>query len=107
LTRLRPNQTQRKLLQDQVHNPDLWQETITHWLSHDWNPKNLPGMLELYARGGAIGCLICTRDAPPDALSALLGLERELDRGRPAASTPDPPQPADSPWPTRPKSSRS
>lgn len=55
----RPNQAQRRLLNERVRDLGRWRETLTHWLAHGWNPTNLAGMLELYERGGAGACRYC------------------------------------------------
>jgi hypothetical protein len=44
-----------------VRDLNIWDNTLDHWLWHHWNPKNITGMLELYARGGGSGCFFCTR----------------------------------------------
>jgi hypothetical protein len=94
LTRLRPNRAQRDLLQAQVSDLARWRSTLEHWLAHRWNPKNIPGMLDLYARGGGEHCNFCSpaekpqsarRGAsgsshPPASLDALAELRRERER---------------------------
>ena len=65
ITNLRPNKAQRVVLADQVDDLDRWRQTLTHWMSHRWNPKNLPGMLDLYRRGGPSACRYCDRGARP------------------------------------------
>jgi len=30
---------------------------------HHWNPRNIPGMLELYDRGGPSACRFCQKPA--------------------------------------------
>lgn len=90
LTRLRPNRAQRDLLHARVTDLERWRSTLEHWLAHRWSPKNIPGMLDLYARGGASGCAYCgpaaapspagppARKAPqPASLDALAELRRE------------------------------
>jgi hypothetical protein len=68
LARLTPNPAQRDLLRQQVHDLPRWRQTLEHWLAHRWNPRNLPGMLDLYRRGGASHCRYCpTAQAPRTA----------------------------------------
>jgi hypothetical protein len=43
-------------LQQQVTDLPRWRLTLEHWLAHRWNPRNLPGMLDLYRRGGPSHC---------------------------------------------------
>ncbi len=59
LTRISPNPTQRAGIAAVVDDLHLWQSTLEHWLTHGWNPRNLPGILELYSRGGPSGCRFC------------------------------------------------
>jgi hypothetical protein len=66
VTRLRPNLAQRRLLETQVRDLELWRRSLEHWLSHRWNPRNLPGQLDLYRRGGPDFCRFCR---PPQAAS--------------------------------------
>jgi len=65
LAHLTPNPAQRQILSSKITDLPLWQQTLVHWLGHGWNPKNLLGMLELYARGGPSGCRYCHRDRSP------------------------------------------
>jgi len=65
LVHLTPNPAQRRILSSKVTDLPLWQHTLEHWLEHGWNPRNLLGMLELYARGGPSGCRFCHRDRSP------------------------------------------
>lgn len=55
----RPNPAQRELIQARVTDLPLWRATLQHWLAHGWNPLNLPGMLDLYGRGGPSACTRC------------------------------------------------
>jgi len=52
LAHLTPNQVQREEICNRVTDLELWQATITGWLGHGWNPKNITGMLEVYEKGG-------------------------------------------------------
>lgn len=88
ITRLTPNPSQRRLLLSTVTDLVLWQQTLEHWIAHGWNPMNLAGMLELYARGGSAGCRYCRGNPKPrqpaDSAShhsseVLEELRRELD----------------------------
>jgi hypothetical protein len=58
-TKLTPNQTQRKLINTQVIDLNLWRSSLEHWLSHGWSPRNVVGMLNLYAQGGPESCSYC------------------------------------------------
>jgi hypothetical protein len=78
LAHLTPNPTQRQLLSSSVSDLPLWQSTVEHWLSHGWNPRNLAGMLELYARGGPSSCHYCHRQLSP-ASDASSPLQHTLD----------------------------
>jgi hypothetical protein len=53
------------MLESKVANLVLWQQTVEHWLTHGWNPMNIAGMLELYARGGPSYCRYCRTDRKP------------------------------------------
>jgi hypothetical protein len=55
LTHLTPKPIQRKLIVDGVGDLERWRSTVKDWLEHDWNPKNIPGMLERYAHGNGTG----------------------------------------------------
>jgi hypothetical protein len=91
ITNLRPNKPQRAILAAQVADLDRWRGTLSHWMSHRWNPKNLPGMLDLYRRGGPSACRYCDRGAPASnpAQSSTLSALEEL-RGIYAEETPEP-----------------
>lgn len=60
----RPNPAQRELIQARVTDLPLWRATLQHWLAHGWNPLNLPGMLDLYGRGGPSACVRCGPASP-------------------------------------------
>jgi len=62
LTSLEPNAWQAQALAGEVNDLETWQDALGHWLEHGWNPKNIHGQLDLYARGGAPGCRYCTQD---------------------------------------------
>ena len=78
---LRPNKTQRAAIGDQVRDLELWKATLEHWQAHRWNPKNIPGILELYARDGPEGCRFCRQKKPETGLEALAILRREYASG--------------------------
>jgi hypothetical protein len=78
---LRSNQSQRAAIGAQVQDLDLWQATLEHWGTHRWNPKNVPGILELYARDGPAGCRYCQQDSAETGLDALASLRREYAGG--------------------------
>jgi hypothetical protein len=62
LTRIRPNQLQRKHLNALISDTNIWYSSLEHWLSHGWNPKNIHGIIQLYQRGGPSGCRYCLQD---------------------------------------------
>ena len=89
LANLTPNLAQRNLLNSKVSDILLWEQTVEHWLGHDWNPRNLTGMLDLYARGGPPGCRYCNvepharqeeKTAQEYTREALEDLRRELGK---------------------------
>jgi hypothetical protein len=48
---------------------------------HGWNPKNVIGILEIYARAGPQGCRFCQKDKPATGLAALALMREELALG--------------------------
>lgn len=60
-----PNPAQRQLIQRRVCDMPRWQASLEHWLAHGWNPLNIPGMLELYERGGPSACQRCGQPNRP------------------------------------------
>ena len=70
ITRISPNPAQRAGIAAAVSDLGLWHATIEHWLAHGWNPRNLPGLLDLYSRGGPSGCRFCS-NLPPSRSGAL------------------------------------
>jgi hypothetical protein len=64
LTHLIPGEVQCHLIRSKITNHYLWELTIQHWLWHHWNPRNIPGMLDLYAHNGDIGCRACLKLTP-------------------------------------------
>ena len=49
---LTANRVQREEMDSIVGDVDLWRETLKYWMLHNWNPFNVPGMLDMYAKGG-------------------------------------------------------
>ena len=49
---LSPNRVQREEIDRLVRDLDLWHRTLKYWMLHNWNPFNLPGLLDLYQQGG-------------------------------------------------------
>ena len=104
--RLTLNAVQRRVLAEQVQDLPRWRSTLEHWSAHRWNPRNLPGMLDLYRRGGASACRFCSKPAPTTALQAVEILRQRYSNPAapdPPLTPPDPPgesradQPAPSP----------
>jgi hypothetical protein len=82
ITNLTPNAQQRNLLAAKVTDLDLWRASLQHWLFHGWNPRNVLGMLNLYAQGGPAACGFCRPKRKP-ASKPILGdqsAQRERDR---------------------------
>ena len=52
---LTANRVQREEMDSTVGDVDLWRETLKYWMLHNWNPFNVPGMLDMYAQGGPQG----------------------------------------------------
>jgi hypothetical protein len=90
----RLTQAQCAYLRQQVRDAPRWRETLAHWSMHGWNPRNLPGMVDLYQRGGPEYCRFCV-SAPRQAngarapnaaqagsLEAIRALRQEARRGR-------------------------
>jgi len=75
LTGLHPNKVQRRLLLEQAQDLPRWRDAVTHWLGHHWNPFNIIGMLDLYARGGASGCKHCQGEPEENATQPTPGQE--------------------------------
>ena len=87
--RLTPNPAQRDLLEKQVQDLPRWRETLEHWMAHRWNPRNLPGMLDLYRRGGASGCRYCPKPETPKTAEAFKQLREQYETvGRPGSPIP-------------------
>ena len=78
---LRPNQSQRAAIAEYVKDLALWQATLEHWQMHGWNPKNVLGILETYARDGPQGCRFCRKEKPATGLAALALMREEIARG--------------------------
>jgi hypothetical protein len=67
---LRLNASQRQMIAARVHDPAAWRSAVDHWLAHRWNPRNIPGMLDSYARGGESACAACRSARHPTASGA-------------------------------------
>jgi len=52
---LTANRVQREEMDSTVGDVDLWRETLKYWMLHNWNPFNIPGLLDMYASGGPQG----------------------------------------------------
>ena len=52
---LTANRVQREEMDSTVGDVDLWRETLKYWMLHNWNPFNIPGLLDMYAQGGPQG----------------------------------------------------
>lgn len=49
---LTANRVQREEIDRVVRDLDLWRDTLKYWMLHNWNPFNLPGLLDMYQQGG-------------------------------------------------------
>jgi hypothetical protein len=49
---LTANRVQREEMDQLVSDLDLWRRTLKYWMLHNWNPFNVPGMLDMYRQGG-------------------------------------------------------
>jgi hypothetical protein len=95
MARLTPSPAQRDLLLQQVHDLPRWRQTLEHWLAHRWNPRNLPGMLDLYQRGGASACRYCPQPEVPKTSQAFEQLRVQYNAGvKPAKAKPAKAEPA-------------
>lgn len=52
---LTTNRVQREEMDSTVGDVDLWRETLKYWMLHNWNPFNVPGLLDMYSQGGPQG----------------------------------------------------
>jgi len=68
---LRPNQAQWEAIAAEVQELARWQAALEQRQMHRWNPMNIPGILELYARDGPEGCRFCRKSNPATGLEAL------------------------------------
>lgn len=82
LTRVHLNQAQRTLIAREIRDPGRWRESITHWLEHRWNPRNVRGMLALYNRGGASYCRYCGKAESAGMDAVYAEVLEELKHGR-------------------------
>ncbi len=79
-TGIRPNASQRAMIFTEIADLELWRTTLEHWLSHGWNPRNIPGLLDLYSRRGPPGCTLCRpkpKTSPPHSPDPLELLEKK------------------------------
>jgi hypothetical protein len=53
------NAAQQRQIEASVDDPELWAESLDHWRTHGWNPRNLHGILDFYQRGGPAMCRYC------------------------------------------------
>jgi len=81
LAKIKPNQVQRTEIIRQVADNNLWYRTVEHWLSHKWNPKNIPGMLDMYKRGGPERCRVCADRQPESQLETIQKMRVEVKNG--------------------------
>ena len=89
ITGRHPNSQQRQQIASTVADLNLWVATLRHWKSHRWKPGNVPGMLDLFQRGGPDQCHYCRPDSPPPnrdrsrpaTFDALDELRKEIDHG--------------------------
>lgn len=49
---LTANRLQREEMDSTVSDVELWRQTLKFWMLHNWNPFNVPGLLDMYAQGG-------------------------------------------------------
>jgi len=52
---LTTNRVQREEIDSTVEDVALWRETLKYWMLHNWNPFNVPGLLDMYSQGGPQG----------------------------------------------------
>lgn len=57
-----PNEGQAAKMTAAVLNFEIWGKTLEHWNMHGWKANNIPGMLDLYKRGGV--CNACAAVVP-------------------------------------------
>jgi hypothetical protein len=81
LTKVKPNQVQRTAIMEQVKDFDLWYACLEHWLSHNWSKVNIPGMLELYQRGGPEHCRYCRTGENKSQIEIIEELREETAHG--------------------------
>ena len=83
LMKVKPNQAQRKSILENVTDLELWYDSLEHWLTHRWSPKNLPGMLELYQRGGPFHCRYCRDQTEKTHKDIIQEMRQEAQHGKP------------------------
>lgn len=85
LTNLRPNAAQRAQIAAAVTDLVAWQGSLEHWLAHHWNPRNIPGQLDLYQRGGASACRYCRLPGESGAAATAAPDQPPSGKNRPGA----------------------
>jgi len=78
---LTANRLQREEMDSTVSDVALWRQTLKFWMLHNWNPFNVPGLLDMYAQGGPQG--VRQKAASRDRRKPPLGdhsEQRERDR---------------------------
>ena len=78
---LTANRLQREEMDSTVSDVALWRQTLKFWMLHNWNPFNVPGLLDMYAQGGPQG--VRQKTASRDHRKPPLGdhsEQRERDR---------------------------
>ncbi len=81
--KVKPNQVQRAAILEQVKDFDLWYACLEHWLTHKWSKVNIPGILELYQRGGPQHCRYCRRGDNKSQSEIIEELREEAEHGKP------------------------
>jgi hypothetical protein len=83
LMKVKPNQVQRAAILEQVKDYDQWYACLEHWLTHKWSKVNIPGMLELYQRGGPEQCRYCRDRKNKSQIEIIQELREEAAHGKP------------------------
>jgi hypothetical protein len=81
IVHLTPNSQQRKLIAEGVTDLGKWQAAIENWLAHSWNPRNVPGMLDVYhGSNGAKPITAPGKEHPAITAMHMVQAEREKER---------------------------
>lgn len=83
LMKVKPNQVQRAAILEQVKDFNLWYACLEHWLAHKWSKVNIPGILELYQRGGPEHCRYCRDGEHKSQIEIIEELREEAAHGKP------------------------